>query len=224
MQGIIVTPSGDIWAADTMKSQLVHFPKGDPSKGELLCQNPSGDPLKNPCKLVLPFALAVDQQRQHLGHQHPRRPRHALPRWRRHQTRDLQDRLLRQRPRRRQSRQRLDHQQARQFRARPPENARDGGCGEGQLRRRPRLSRQAHPRAGRRHGRTEARLGGRQPDGPAPRRHRGEVLADLRQGHLWSLGGLGRRQRQHLGFELHQCGGRDRAISAASAPRTARQA
>ena len=62
MQGIIVTPSGDIWAADTLKSQLVYFPKGDPSKGELLCQNPGGDPLRNPCKLVLPFALAVDQQ------------------------------------------------------------------------------------------------------------------------------------------------------------------
>ena len=62
MQGIIVTPSGDVWAADTLKSQLVRFPNGDPSKGELLCQNPSGDPLKNPCKLVLPFALAVDQQ------------------------------------------------------------------------------------------------------------------------------------------------------------------
>ncbi|MGC1178371.1 MAG: hypothetical protein WA884_04955 [Methyloceanibacter sp.] len=62
MQGIIVTPSGDIWAADTVSSQLAHFPKGDPSKGELLCQNPGSDPLKNPCKLVLPFALAVDQR------------------------------------------------------------------------------------------------------------------------------------------------------------------
>ena len=62
MQGIIATPSGDIWAADTLNSQLVHFPKGDPSKGELLCQNPGSDPLKNPCKLLLPFALAVDQQ------------------------------------------------------------------------------------------------------------------------------------------------------------------
>ncbi len=62
LQGIIATLSGDIWAADTLKSQLVHFPKGDPSKGELLCQNASNDPLKNPCKLVLPFALAVDQR------------------------------------------------------------------------------------------------------------------------------------------------------------------
>ena len=62
MQGIIVTPSGDIWAADTVSSQLVRIPKGDVSKAELLCHNPSSDPLKNPCKLVLPFAFAVDQK------------------------------------------------------------------------------------------------------------------------------------------------------------------
>ena len=62
MQGIIATPSGDIWAIDTMKSQVVHFPKGDPSKGEILCQNPSWDPLSNPCKLLIPFAVAIDQK------------------------------------------------------------------------------------------------------------------------------------------------------------------
>jgi hypothetical protein len=62
MQGIIVTPSGDIWAADTVNSQLVHFPKGDPKKAELLCQNSSRDPFKNPCKLLLPFAFAIDQR------------------------------------------------------------------------------------------------------------------------------------------------------------------
>ena len=62
MQSIIATPSGDIWALDTTKAQLVHFPKGDPAKGKLLCQNPSGDPRKNPCKLLLPFHLAIDQQ------------------------------------------------------------------------------------------------------------------------------------------------------------------
>jgi len=62
MQGIIVTPGGDIWAADTVASQLVHIPKGDPSKGRVLCQNPSGDPLKNPCKVILPFAFAIDQK------------------------------------------------------------------------------------------------------------------------------------------------------------------
>jgi hypothetical protein len=62
MQGIIVTPDGDVWAADTVSSQLVHIPKGDPSNAKLLCQNTSSDPLKNPCKLLLPFALAIDQK------------------------------------------------------------------------------------------------------------------------------------------------------------------
>jgi hypothetical protein len=60
MQGIIVTPSGDVWAADTVGSQLVHLPKGDPSKGQVLCT--SSDPLRNPCKILLPFALAIDQK------------------------------------------------------------------------------------------------------------------------------------------------------------------
>lgn len=62
MQGIIATPNGDIWAIDATKAQVVHLPKGDPSKGKLLCQNPSSDPLKNPCKLLAPFHLAIDQQ------------------------------------------------------------------------------------------------------------------------------------------------------------------
>ena len=49
MQGIIATPAGDIWAIDTLNSQIVHFPQGDPSKAEVLCHNPSWDPLANPC-------------------------------------------------------------------------------------------------------------------------------------------------------------------------------
>jgi len=61
MQGIIVTPSGDVWAADTVANQLVHFPKGDPAKAEILCHSASSDPLKNPCKVLLPFAFAIDQ-------------------------------------------------------------------------------------------------------------------------------------------------------------------
>src|ERR1700751_813470 len=32
MQGIIVTASGDVWAVGISKSQLLHFPKGDPTK------------------------------------------------------------------------------------------------------------------------------------------------------------------------------------------------
>ncbi len=60
LQGIIVTPDGDVWAADTIKSQIVRFPKGDPSKGELLCQSSNSE--KSPCKIEFPFALAVDQK------------------------------------------------------------------------------------------------------------------------------------------------------------------
>jgi hypothetical protein len=62
LQGTIVTPSGDVWVADTTMSQLIHIPKGDPSKGEVLCTNHDKDPLKNPCQLVLPFAFAIDQK------------------------------------------------------------------------------------------------------------------------------------------------------------------
>jgi streptogramin lyase len=62
MQGIIVTPSGDVWAVDVEKSQMVHFPKGDPSKGELLFQNRTGNPMENPGHLAAPFHLAIDQQ------------------------------------------------------------------------------------------------------------------------------------------------------------------
>ena len=62
MQGIIATPNGDIWALDATKMQVVWFPKGDATKGQLLMQNPSGDPLRNPYKLMAPFHLAIDQQ------------------------------------------------------------------------------------------------------------------------------------------------------------------
>ncbi|MGD0188617.1 MAG: hypothetical protein ABSC25_25710 [Roseiarcus sp.] len=62
MQGIIVAPNDDVWAVDTTNGQVVHFPKGDTTKGELVCQNTSGSPLKSPCKLLAPFAIAIDQQ------------------------------------------------------------------------------------------------------------------------------------------------------------------
>ena len=62
MQGIIATPSGDIWAVDTINAQIVHLPNSDPSKAQFFCQNSTGDPLKNPCKLLAPFAIAIDQQ------------------------------------------------------------------------------------------------------------------------------------------------------------------
>jgi hypothetical protein len=62
MQGIIVTPKGDVWALGVEKSEVVYLPQGDPVKVQFFCQNKTGDPLKNPCKLLAPFHLAIDQQ------------------------------------------------------------------------------------------------------------------------------------------------------------------
>jgi hypothetical protein len=62
MQGIIVTPNGDVWALDVTKAQVVYLPQGDPAKARFFCENTTGDPLKNPCKLLAPFHLVIDQQ------------------------------------------------------------------------------------------------------------------------------------------------------------------
>jgi hypothetical protein len=59
MQGIIVTPSGDVWALGVSKNQLVYFPKGDWTKGRIVCEGRDVEP----CKSFLgPFHLAIDQQ------------------------------------------------------------------------------------------------------------------------------------------------------------------
>ncbi len=60
MQGIIVTPSGDVWALDVERSQVVYMPKGDASQAKLLLQGHDRDPLKNP--VLAPFHLVIDQQ------------------------------------------------------------------------------------------------------------------------------------------------------------------
>lgn len=44
MQGVIVTPSGDVWVLGLSKSQLVFFPKGDLSKAKLLCEGADAEP------------------------------------------------------------------------------------------------------------------------------------------------------------------------------------
>ena len=59
MQGIIVTPSGDVWALGVSKNQLVYFPKGDPAKARIVCEGRSVEPCKS---FVAPFHLAIDQQ------------------------------------------------------------------------------------------------------------------------------------------------------------------
>jgi hypothetical protein len=59
MQGIIATPSGDVWALGISKRQLLHFPGGDWTKGRIVCEGDSAEP----CKSFLgPFHLAIDQQ------------------------------------------------------------------------------------------------------------------------------------------------------------------
>jgi hypothetical protein len=59
MQGIIATPSGDVWALGVTKSQLVYFPKGDPTKGRIICEGRTAEPCKS---FLAPFFLAIDQQ------------------------------------------------------------------------------------------------------------------------------------------------------------------
>ena len=47
MQGVIVTPSGDVWVVGIEKRQLVHFPKGDLTKGRIVCEGDSAEPCKS---------------------------------------------------------------------------------------------------------------------------------------------------------------------------------
>jgi len=59
MQGVIVTPSGDVWVLGISKNQLVYFPKGDLSQGRLICEGFE----KEPCRSLRgPFHLGIDQQ------------------------------------------------------------------------------------------------------------------------------------------------------------------
>ena len=59
MQGVIVTPSSDVWVVGITKNQLVHFPKGDPAKGRIICEGREVEPCKS---FVGPFHLGIDQQ------------------------------------------------------------------------------------------------------------------------------------------------------------------
>jgi len=59
MQGVIFTPSGDVWVLGISKNQLVYFPKGDLTKGSLICEGFE----KEPCRSFRgPFHLGIDQQ------------------------------------------------------------------------------------------------------------------------------------------------------------------
>jgi len=59
MQGVIVTPRGDVWVLGIEKSQLVHFPKGDLTKGRIVCEGDKEEPCKS---FRAPFHLGIDQQ------------------------------------------------------------------------------------------------------------------------------------------------------------------
>jgi len=61
VQGIISTPSGDIWALDNENYQVAYFPKGDPSKGQLLGRFENGKPVDGTLQVKKPFHLAIDQ-------------------------------------------------------------------------------------------------------------------------------------------------------------------
>jgi hypothetical protein len=59
MQGIIVTPKGDVWALGLSKNQLLHFPGGDIDKGRIVCEGRDVEP----CASMLgAFHLGIDQQ------------------------------------------------------------------------------------------------------------------------------------------------------------------
>jgi streptogramin lyase len=62
MQGIIVTPNGDVWALDNGNDQIVHLPGGDASKGRILGRTVDGKPEDGTLKVKAPFHLAIDQQ------------------------------------------------------------------------------------------------------------------------------------------------------------------
>ena len=109
MQGIIVTPSGDVWVLGIEKSQLVHFPKGDLDQG--------ADRLRRRQRGAVQIVQGAVPSRHRpagpdLGVQQRRRPRHALSRLRSEQGRELQGRLQQQRSRHRQPGQRLGHRTA----------------------------------------------------------------------------------------------------------------
>jgi len=62
MQGIITTPTGDVWALDNQKNQVVYLPQGDATKGRILGRMVNGKPVDGTLQVKAPFHLAVDQQ------------------------------------------------------------------------------------------------------------------------------------------------------------------
>jgi hypothetical protein len=95
MQGVIVTPSGDVWVLGVEKSQLVTFQGRSDQGPDRLRGRQRG--------AVQVVSRAVPSRHRpagpDLGVQQRRRPRHALSCLRSEQGRELQGRLQQQRPR-----------------------------------------------------------------------------------------------------------------------------
>ena len=85
MQGVIVAPSGDVWVVGISKNQLVHFPKGDLTKGRIVCEGEDAEPCKS---FRSPFHLGIDQQDRIWVTNAASRSRHALSCRRSEQGRD----------------------------------------------------------------------------------------------------------------------------------------
>ena len=115
MQGVIVTPSSDVWVLGLGKNQLVYFPKGDLTKARLVCEGREVEPCKS---LLGPFHLGYRPTGPDLGDQCVRQARHALSCLRSKQGRDLRGWLERQWARHRQPGQRLGDEPIGQFAAR----------------------------------------------------------------------------------------------------------
>ncbi len=62
MQGIIVTPSGDVWALDNGKDQIVYLPKGNAARGRIFGRVSNSKPADGFLKFKAPFHLAIDQR------------------------------------------------------------------------------------------------------------------------------------------------------------------
>jgi hypothetical protein len=61
MQGVLVTPNGDVWVVGLSKNQLVYFAKGDITKGRIVCEGAKQEPCKS---FTGPFHIAIDQHNQ----------------------------------------------------------------------------------------------------------------------------------------------------------------
>ena len=177
MQGVIVTPSGDVWVLGLEKSQLVFFPKGDITKGRLVCEGDSAEPCKS---FKLPFHLGIDQQDRiwvtNGGGDFVVRFPASNP----SRVEKFKVGLQRQRTRHRQPGQRLGDQPLRQRGARPGED------GEG--RHRPVAPRQRRQDARVLHVRAEGRPGRWQRHAVAARRHASIPALPSRAGACPALG------------------------------------